>query len=161
MTKLFLPWALPVSLLAFSPGIVKAEWNSPQSGGGYSGLRAMALNCCPGIHFHGPLYNYGPCYSGPGFQNQFVTNGHCGGYVPAYASTYQGLPRNPPTQWQSINPGVPGYPFASTQGPNGPYPAGPPNAQPSTSYYQPTGPATYGQTYPSTSAPRRPNRPLP
>ena len=120
---------LALALLALSPAISSAQyWNSPQSNSGYTWLQGLSLNLCPKIYFEGPLYNYGPYNYGPGYEFQFVKNPHFGGYAPAYPSTYNGLPGNFPNQWQSINPGVPNYPFAP------PYSNGAPRSP--SDYYQ-------------------------
>ena len=110
MKNLLLASALAVSLLAFSPGESKAFWNMPQSSAGYGWLGGRAINVCPGIHFHGPLYNYGPCYSGPGYQYQYVQNPICGSYIPADPSVYYGLNYQGPNTWGYVNPGIAGSP---------------------------------------------------
>ena len=108
MKKLFLASALAVALLAFGPLGSKVSANPPQACGPYGWLACKALRVCPHIHSHGPLYNYGPYYGGPGYQNMNVTSLH-GGYVPAYPTAYYygaGAGYGYPPQYGYANPGM-------------------------------------------------------
>ena len=78
------------------------------------------LNLFPGIHQHGPLYNYGP-YTGEGYAWMGVYP-WCGSYTPAYPpSAWSGIPGNPygggayaPTAGNPTGyTGYAGYPAAS------------------------------------------------
>ena len=77
--------ALVVGGLLAAPGTASAFWNSVH---GYGPLQSRAVNFMPGIHYHGPLYNYGPYYGGPGYNYQVVPGPHHGTYNTAYPIPY-------------------------------------------------------------------------
>jgi hypothetical protein len=81
--------AVAVAALVARPGEAKAYWGSPQCWQGFPWLQGKALNCMPWIHYHGPLYSYGP-YNVPGYIDMYVKNPHCGAYIPAYPAGYYG-----------------------------------------------------------------------
>jgi len=104
MKKLLFAASLALSILATAPCESRAYWNSPQTAAGFGWWQSRALNFFPSMHFHGPLYNYGPYNGGYGYENQFVRNPHIGAYVPADPSVYMNQPGYVPTQWSTINP---------------------------------------------------------
>ena len=91
MKKFLLTVTLAATSIALAPSESNALWNSPQSSAGFGWLQGTALNCCPSMFFHGPLYNYGPYYGGYAYQYQYVQSPHCGAYVPAYPGVYAGM----------------------------------------------------------------------
>lgn len=112
MKKLFLASTIAVALLAVAPQS-KISANPPQACGPNSWLACKALRVCPHIHSHGPLYNYGPYYGGPGYQTMSVGGPHSG-YVPAYPSAYYygaGAGYGYPSQYGYAKPGM-AYPPA-------------------------------------------------
>ena len=78
-----------LGMLAASPGMLQAYWNSPQSYSGKGWLAGKAQLWSGGAHFHGPLYNYGP-YNTYGHYNMFVPYPWIGQYNPAYPANYYG-----------------------------------------------------------------------
>jgi len=60
------------------------------SAGGFGWLQSKAVRHGGWIHFHGPLYNYGPYYGGPGYQTMNVHPGFHNGYHPAYPQAVYG-----------------------------------------------------------------------
>ena len=60
------------------------------SAGGFGWLKSKAVRHAGFIHFHGPLYNYGPYYGGPGYQTMNVHPGFHNGYHPAYPQAVYG-----------------------------------------------------------------------
>ena len=118
MKKLYLASALAVALLAFGPLGSEVFANPPQACGPYGWLACKALRVAPHIHSHGPLYNHGPYYGGPGYQNMYVSSLH-GGYVPAYPTNYYygaGAGYGYPPQYGYANPGM-AYPSAPVAAP--------------------------------------------
>lgn len=103
MKKLLSGSIVALAALAFSPSQSQAFWNSPQCSGGFGKFGACVYNCCPGIHFHGPLYNYGPTYGGPGYEYMRIGPPHCGAYVPAYPASYYGM-GGCYSNWAAANP---------------------------------------------------------
>lgn len=89
MKKILSAAAFALTLLALSPSQSRAEWNKPQQRHGFGWWPSLALNTTPWIHFHGPLYNYGP-YTGPGHVPMAVKNPWSGSYMPAYPQSYYG-----------------------------------------------------------------------
>lgn len=126
MNKVLSGSLVALATLVISPSQSQAFWNSPQCSGGFGKLGACVYNCCPGIHFHGPLYNYGPHYNGPGYEYMRIGPPHCGNYVPAYPASYYGFANYSATgaNWDTANP------YARQQGPIGF--AQPPAVNPST-----------------------------
>jgi hypothetical protein len=129
MKKLLVASIATFSLLAVVPGESRAFWNSPTAAAGYGWLGSAANGLCPSIFYHGPLYNYGPYYGGPGYQYQNVQSGFCGAYIPSNPLTYYAMNPYYPNTWGYSNPGIPGTP--------GSMPSYPVN------YYPPSGPGAF------------------
>ncbi len=126
MQKLLVASIASVWLLAAVPGESRAYWNSPTAAAGYGWLGSTANGLCPSIFYHGPLYNYGPYYGGPGYQYQCVQGGFCGAYVPSNPLLYYAMNPYYPNSWGYSNPGIPGTPGSLRSYPVNEYaPSGP------------------------------------
>ena len=101
-----------LGLSAATPAKSQAFFNL--SSHGFGPLDSYALNTCFGIHYHGPLYNYGPYYGGQGYLYQNV-NTRCGYYTPAYPLASYGYGGGYPVA--SAYPVGAGYPSSSYQTP--------------------------------------------
>ena len=81
---------LAAAVLALAlPATSQAQWRDPQARSGMTWLQGKALNTMPWIHFHGPLYNYGP-YHTPGHYPMWVKDPLHGKYTPAFPPAYYG-----------------------------------------------------------------------
>lgn len=80
------------ALLLVTIGLVAAPSANAfdASAGGFGWLQSKAVRHGGWIHFHGPLYNYGPYYGGPGYQTMNVHPGFHNGYHPAYPQAVYG-----------------------------------------------------------------------
>jgi hypothetical protein len=89
MKKILAAAAFTLTALCTNPLQSSADWNNPQTRYGMGWLEGRALNSKPWLHFHGPLYNYGP-YTAPGHLPMFIENPKIGAYTPAYPPAYYG-----------------------------------------------------------------------
>ena len=106
MKRLFALGALAAAGLLSSASPARA-WDNPAWGNyGYGPLGAFAMRCGGWIHFHGPLYNYGPyCLTDPGYVQMHIPKPYhgqvavadpvlwsfpYGNYQPAYG--YESIP---------------------------------------------------------------------
>lgn len=113
--KKLLSAAFVVAALALQPSQSQAFWNTPQKDHGLGWLKGKALNTTPWMHFHGPLFNYGP-YTTPGHVPNFVPNPIHGGYYPAYPPAYYGY-ENPAYAPNTIQPYFPSAPMQNYTAP--------------------------------------------
>ncbi|MCE9534548.1 MAG: hypothetical protein K8T89_26010, partial [Planctomycetes bacterium] len=152
---------LTISLFTLSAKPANAYWNSPQNNHGYGWFLGHAMNCMPSLHFHGPLYSYGP-YTGPGYQTMYIPGAHWGSYVPAYPPAYYGM-QGFPNSWNQSNPAY----YVPQGGPGGGQAVNPyyPQAQfqangntPQGAYYANGYPAQ--APYPANGYPVRPANPV-
>jgi hypothetical protein len=116
MNKILAASSLALTVFFLNPIQSNADWNTPQTRHGYGWLQGRALNTMPWLHFHGPLYNYGP-YTTPGHVPMYVKNPHIGAYTPAYPSAYYGY-EAPIYYPNTIAPVFPGRPMGAPAGPN-------------------------------------------
>lgn len=119
MNKVLAATSLALFGLVLNPIQTHAEGNTPQTRFGKGWLEGKALNSMPWIHFHGPLYNYGP-YTAPGHEPMFVKYPHFGAYVPAYPPAYYGY-ENPPYYPNTIAPYFPARPAQTLTAPTNLY----------------------------------------
>jgi hypothetical protein len=119
MKRIVLAALFATSLLVIKPSHSQAFGKHPQTYHGYGWLQGTALNVWPWLHFHGPLYNYGP-YTTPGHVPMFVNNPWCGNYTPAYPSAYYGY-ESPPYYPNTIQPYFPGRPLQALTAPTNLY----------------------------------------
>ncbi len=118
MKRIYLAALFATSLLVFQPSHSQAFGKYPQTYHGYGWLQGKAMNTMPWLHFHGPLYNYGP-YTTPGHVPMFVSP-WCGNYTPAYPSAYYGY-ENPPYYPNTIQPYFPAAPMQTLTAPTNLY----------------------------------------
>jgi hypothetical protein len=91
MNRLLWLGALALPLVVLTPQRSSAIGISPDCAHGYPWFQAKCLNKFAWIHMHGPLYNYGPSYCGPGyFYRQFPEIAYHHGYYPAYPAAVWG-----------------------------------------------------------------------
>ena len=117
--KKFVAAAFALGMLVLQPAASRADWNKPQTRHGHGWIQGIALNTMPWLHFHGPLYSYGP-YTGPGHVPMYVKNPIWGAYVPAYPVSYYGY-ENPPYYPNTIQPSFPAAPQQTLTGPTNYY----------------------------------------
>ena len=90
MKRLLWLSAISITFFLSVPG-PPARMRNPPGNRGFSCWEACALRWNAWIHFHGPLYSYGP-YCGQGYAYMFVPQPFCGTYLPAYPAAYYGYP---------------------------------------------------------------------
>ncbi len=91
MKRLLWLSAISITFFLSVPGSSSADGRTPPGNRGFSCWEACALRWNAWIHFHGPLYSYGP-YCGQGYAYMFVPQPFCGTYLPAYPAAYYGYP---------------------------------------------------------------------
>ncbi len=91
MKRLLLFCSLSTILFLSVPSSSKAFWNDSQNRHGFGWWQGCALRWNAFIHFHGPLYSYGP-YCGQGYAYMNICDPIIGAYLPAYPAVYYGSP---------------------------------------------------------------------